>query len=52
VGLYASVEEAAGKMVQIKERFEPSPAHRAVYDDSFQTYVQLYEALCPLFERR
>ena len=52
VGLYASVEEAAGKMIQIKERFEPAPAHRAAYDDAFHTYVHLYEALCPLFERR
>ncbi|NPV87427.1 MAG: hypothetical protein HPY45_15615 [Anaerolineae bacterium] len=51
VGLYASVEEAARQMVQIKERFEPSPANRAIYDEAFQTYVGLYEALCPLFDK-
>ena len=52
VGLYSSVEEAAEQMIQIKERFEPNPAHRSVYDDTFGTYVKLYDALCPLFELR
>ncbi|HET7144841.1 MAG TPA: FGGY family carbohydrate kinase [Anaerolineales bacterium] len=52
VGLYSSVQEAAGKMIQIKERFEPNSSNRAVYDETFETYVKLYDALCPLFERR
>jgi D-xylulose kinase len=52
VGLYKSVEEAAQEMVQIKERFEPAQKNAAVYDDSFKTYTNLYEALCPLFENR
>jgi xylulokinase len=51
VGLYASIDEAAQQMVQIKERFEPNPANYTVYDEAFATYVQLYESLCPLFER-
>lgn len=52
VGLYSSVEEAAGKMIQIKERFEPASANRAIYDETFGTYKKLYDALCPLFESR
>jgi xylulokinase len=52
VGLYSDVEEAAGRMIQIKERFEPNPDHCAVYDDTYRTYVKLYEMLCPLFELR
>jgi len=52
VGLYSSVEEAAGQMIQIKERFEPVTSNRAVYDEAFNTYVKLYDALCPLFETR
>lgn len=52
VGLYASVEEAAEQMIQIKERFEPDPANRGVYDDTYGTYGKLYDALCPLFETR
>jgi xylulokinase len=51
VGMFKSVEEAAGEMVQIKERFEPQPGNVRVYDDSFGTYVQLYDALCELFEK-
>lgn len=52
VGLYSSVEEAAGEMIQVKERFEPVMSNRAVYDEAFNTYVKLYDALCPLFETR
>lgn len=52
VGFYSSVEEAAERMVQIKERFEPNEDNRAVYDDAYGTYLELYDALCPLFERR
>jgi len=49
VGLYASIEEAAGQMVQIKERFEPNRENFAFYEEAYQTYVQLYNQLCPLF---
>lgn len=52
VGLYSSVEEAAEKMIQIKERFEPTSSNRAIYDGTFATYVELYDALRPLFETR
>ena len=52
VGLYSNIEEAAEQMIQIKDRFEPDPKNKAVYDDAFSTYVKLYDALCPLFELR
>jgi len=52
VGLYSSVEEAAEEMIQIKERFEPNSANRPIYDETFGTYMKLYDALCPLFETR
>jgi xylulokinase len=51
VGMFKSVEEAVGEMVQIKERFEPTPANALIYNEAFKTYVQLYEALLPLFEQ-
>jgi sugar (pentulose or hexulose) kinase len=51
VGLYGNIAEAASQMVQIKERFEPAQENFGVYDDAFGKYVQLYEALCPLFEQ-
>lgn len=52
IGLYSNIEEAAEQMIQIKDRFEPDPKNKAVYDDAFSTYVKLYDALCPLFELR
>jgi xylulokinase len=52
VGLYTSVEEAAGRMIQIKDRFEPAWQNLAIYDEAFATYVKLYDALLPLFDAR
>jgi len=52
VGLYSDVEEAAGRMIQIKERFDPNPGNQPAYEEAFRTYVNLYEALCPLFDKR
>ncbi len=49
VGLYSSIKEAVGQMVQIKDRFEPNPANRGVYEETYRTYVQLYNQSCPLF---
>jgi sugar (pentulose or hexulose) kinase len=49
VGLYSSIKEAAGQMVQIKDRFEPNPANRGVYEETYHTYVELYNQSCPLF---
>ena len=50
VGLYSSVQEAVKQMVQIKERFEPNLQNKHIYDKAFGTYINLYDALCPLFE--
>jgi hypothetical protein len=36
---------------ELHERFEPQAANRAVDDEAYRTSVQLYDALCPLFER-
>jgi xylulokinase len=48
-GLYSSVAEAVVQMVQIKSRFEPNRENLSVYDVTFKTYIDLYNALCPLF---
>ena len=50
-GLFKSIDDACSKMVQTKERFEPNNANFKVYDDAYERYVQLYDSLCPLFER-
>ncbi len=49
IGLYSSVPEAVSQMVQIKARFEPNRENLSVYDEAFKTYIDLYNALCPLF---
>ena len=51
VGMFKSVEEAAGQMVQIKDRFEPLAGNKAAYDEGYRTYVDLYDALRPLFDQ-
>ncbi|TFH35132.1 MAG: hypothetical protein E4G99_07990 [Anaerolineales bacterium] len=48
-GRFTSLHEAAGAMVTLGERIEPTPAHREIYDHTYHRYEQLYIALAPLF---
>ena len=50
VGRYSSAQEAAESMVQIDETFEPRPELGERYDEVYATYLQTYEALCPVFD--
>jgi L-xylulokinase len=52
-GIGAFPDFAAGcrTIVRIEDRFTPDPAHRAVYDALYATYVELYPALRPIFRR-
>ncbi len=50
LGLYTSAEEAAGRMVQIKETFEPRLELAEHYDEIYAIYGRTYEALCPVFD--
>lgn len=45
VGFYRDYEEAVALMVRDRRRHEPNPEHKKVYDDTYQTYLKLYEAL-------
>lgn len=36
---------------RIRTVFEPDPAHRAVYDDAFGTFVELHRRLGPLYRK-
>jgi sugar (pentulose or hexulose) kinase len=51
VGIYANIPEAVDQMIQIKDRFEPDVSNIPVYEEAYQIYVDLYEALCPVFEK-
>ncbi|MGE0724446.1 MAG: ribulokinase [Alphaproteobacteria bacterium] len=46
-GAYASIEEAAGAMVSVARRIEPSPAAHAAYRAPYEAYKRLYPALSP-----
>jgi xylulokinase len=50
LGRYASAREAAEKMVQIEETFEPAPETAGRYDEMYAIYNETYQALCPVFD--
>jgi sugar (pentulose or hexulose) kinase len=48
-GVYTDLDEAIAAMVTTDERYEPDPtAHRA-YDAAYARYVELFEALRPMY---
>ena len=48
-GEYASVQEAAAKLVHIRASIAPDPTLVAAYEERYQTFRSLYPALKPLF---
>lgn len=50
LGLVGSLDEAAG-LVQVRRRFEPDPATRAVHDANYAVFRDLYPATKALFHR-
>lgn len=51
LNVYATPEEACVAAVKIRERYEPQPEHRAIYDDSYALYRQVYFSLFPAFKQ-
>lgn len=51
VGLYPDIPSAAHLMVKESARVEPDPARRDVYDAAYRLYVDLYDAVAPLYPR-
>ena len=49
-GAYASVEDCAGALVQIKETLEPDPELAARYEKRYQQFKAIYPAMKPLFK--
>ena len=49
-GTFASVEEAAARIVKVVETVEPDPELVAKYEDRYQKFRQIYPACRPLFE--
>jgi xylulokinase len=48
-GVYRSVAEAAGALVQIHDRFDPDPARHAAYTKRYDLYRGIYPALKETF---
>ena len=49
-GEYASVEEAAAKIVKIVDTVEPIPENAARYEKQYQKFRQIYPAVKELFD--
>ena len=49
VGMFPDLQEASRRMVEIKERFVPHPARKRTYDLAYRKYIDLYDALKPMF---
>lgn len=51
-GVYASLDDAAGRLVEIGETYEPEGDARAAYDEGYGLYRAAYAALEPVFDRK
>jgi sugar (pentulose or hexulose) kinase len=49
--MFGSLEEAVDRMVVVKERLEPNPERRLLYDDVYARYRDLYDDLSGMFDR-
>jgi len=48
-GEYASVEEAASKLVKVIDTVEPDPAIAARYEEQYRKFVKMYPALKDIY---
>ncbi|MYA92247.1 MAG: hypothetical protein F4Y30_02320 [Chloroflexi bacterium] len=49
-GVYASLDEAAQQLIRVRKTFSPRPDRAEVYQRQLTRYVQLYEALKPIYQ--
>ena len=49
-GEFASVEEAAEKLVKVVETIEPDPELTAKYEAKYQQFKQIYPACKPIYD--
>lgn len=50
-GVYASEGDAAARLIQTRERFTPNPALTPLYDQQYDIFHELHDALQPSFKR-
>jgi D-xylulose kinase len=52
VGVWPSVKKAVDSFVEIDRVFEPDPDNKSVYDEYYGAYIDIYNNLIPIFEKR
>ena len=52
IGMYADFEEAVSLTVQDQRSHEPDQEKRAVYDENYNTYIELYQQLKGIMKKR
>lgn len=50
-GVFADLDDACRAAVWVKAQLEPDPTTRLVYDTAYRRYIDLFEAVRPLFRR-
>ena len=50
--MYADFEEAVSLTVQDQKSHEPDQEKRAVYDENYNTYIELYQQLKGIMKKR
>ena len=45
IGSYRGLDEAASNFIQIKEKIEPNPENRTVYEATYQNYRDVFSLL-------
>lgn len=51
VGVFEDIQDAVSNMVQVKERTQPNPERKAVYDEGYAMYRKLFDDLNQCFAR-
>ena len=51
VGMFKDLQKASIQMVETHARFDPDTKNTKKYDTIYQKYVELYENLCPFFQK-
>ncbi|OFW49573.1 MAG: hypothetical protein A2146_06145, partial [Actinobacteria bacterium RBG_16_67_10] len=50
--VFPDLAAASVRMIRPLRRYEPNPLHRAAYDDAYERYILLFDALRPLFREK
>lgn len=51
VGMWSDVSDAIANVVEEKHVYEPRTAFRNLYDERYETYIQAYNSLLPIYGR-